>query len=166
MVAPCDVRNSVSALLRWCETDLNTWSAAVATVLVTITIWGRQHDLEVPADTPIADMIAPLLEVFGAPDSPQASPPTMPNSAIPLATPAHTSAALFQLGGVDGPAFARERTLIQCGVVDGAELALEQQAYWRQRSSPQFAPVAAAPSALDEGDFTVRWNRGGLFSDA
>lgn len=138
----------------------------MATVLVTVTMLGRQRDLELPADTPIADMIAHLLKVFDAPDSPQASPQASPQSATPLATPPDASAAMFQLGGVDGPIFARERTLMQCGVVDGAELALEQQAYWRQRSSSQFAPVAVATSSLDEGDFTVRWNRGGLFSDA
>ena len=137
----------------------------MVTVLVMVTMLGRQRDLELPADTPIADIIAPLLAVFDAPSSPPSSPQASPQSAMPSAMPPHASAPVFQLGSLDGPVFARERTLMQCGVVDGAELALEQETYWRQRSSPQFAPVVA-PSSVDEGDFTVRWNRGGLFAEA
>lgn len=126
----------------------------MSTVLVTVLGPRRRIDLDIPCDVPISDLITPLLEVCG----PRVA------KGDPL-----SHAASWGVGAWGGGMFTASRTLIDCGVVDGAVLVFQDIVSWRNRT-PQVHPAAPSPvmpprpaqSVQQVGDIGIKWNPGAL----
>ncbi|HEX5439955.1 MAG TPA: EsaB/YukD family protein [Ktedonobacterales bacterium] len=123
------------------------------TVLVTITGPEREVDCEIPGDAPISELLPLLMDACGL-DTPASGGSS--SSAL---------TATWALGLESGPLFPMDKSLIACGVVDGARLLLRS----RESRRMEAPPLAAAHAAPDEvlpspatGGIGVHWNREGL----
>jgi hypothetical protein len=88
----------------------------MTTLVVTVAWAGRRRDLAVPADVPIADLLAGPTRASGG-----TSPTPAPGAAEPPPAPPEPDLALAPLGGGPLPA---DRTLGACGIGDGTVLVL------------------------------------------
>ncbi len=115
------------------------------TVLVTVEDQSGTTDLELPLDVPIGELLPSLV---AACSSLQAGVFGM--GGPPLA-----------LGSSEGGAFSAERTLADCGVVDGMRLLLQEDAAWRRgmRTTGTSLLPADVPSSTQTGGIGIRWNR-------
>ena len=121
------------------------------TVLVTVSGPLRRVDLEMPGDVPISELIPTLLQVCG--------PHGM------LAAPLNDASA-WGLGSQTGGPFPQTRSLIECGVVDGALLVFQDALSWQeQQARPAGRAVVVPPAVQTPGGMGIRWNREGLLPD-
>jgi hypothetical protein len=122
------------------------------TVLVTVRGPQRIVDLELSADSPVAALIPLIIDVC-----------------VPTAAGTQWAApAYWGLGPDGGQPLPPNRTLVDCGILDGATLVFQDLGSW---SSP--VPMAPPPPPLADGiaapqpqggGITIRWNRDGLLS--
>jgi hypothetical protein len=118
------------------------------TVLVTVETPQGRADLEISGDVPIGELLPLLLEALG----------------LELAGAPQESFAVWRLGPRDGDPFPAARTLIECGVVDGKDLCLQDAVAWQQQRVQHVTPAEITPSP-STGGVGVRWNRGAIVSD-
>jgi WXG100 protein secretion system (Wss), protein YukD len=103
-------------------------------ILATVVGPHRSIDLEMPAETPIRDLIPVLLHIQGAAlgnrllDGPQ----------------------VWGLGFPETEPFPPQRSLLESGVPDGAVLILRDATYWR-RQRDSATPRSTAPRATSGG---------------
>lgn len=114
------------------------------TVLLTLIGPARRVDLKLPAEVPTRTLLAKLLEICG-PQQDQIDPAqwrlVIPGKRLVLPS---------------------DRSLLDCGVVDGASLLLQDYATFateqqRQAQAGTFRPQALPPSA-STGGIGVKWN--------
>jgi WXG100 protein secretion system (Wss), protein YukD len=114
------------------------------TVLITLVGPARRVDLKLPAEVPIGDIFPKLLELSGA------------QGVQPQATFARWGLILPVKGQVLPP----NRSLRECGVVDGNVLALQDGVSFmaqQQAAAQPFQPKIIQPSA-HTGGIGVKWN--------
>ena len=115
------------------------------TVLITLIGPARRIDLKLPAEVPVGDLLPKLLELCG----PQLNQPQTALSQWCLVL------------SPKGMALLPNRSLRDCGVVDGAVLALQDNvsfiAQQRQTAAQTFRPQGIQPSA-STGGIGVKWN--------
>jgi MinD-like ATPase involved in chromosome partitioning or flagellar assembly len=86
------------------------------TVLVTVVGPEESIDLELPGDVPVGDLIPAFVELF--------------------ALESHSNDPyVWALGPSEGPPFPKEHSLLQCGVVDGAQIFLQPHDAWNRNLS-------------------------------
>ncbi len=114
-------------------------------ILVTLTIEAQGSiDLEVPGDIVFQALIPAILEVHGTQSSLQQF--KSPNE--------------WSLGLKGSPhPFDTAITLVDAGVLDGAELILQKS--WRTQARPLFAPKTILPQ---QAGISITWDREGLRS--
>ncbi len=119
------------------------------TVLVTLNGPGSSIDLELPGDVPIRDLLAELTKLW----EPPAEEPT---------EPLH-----WMLSREGGGVLDAARTLIECGVMDGAVLGLQDSvSLARQREqAAQLAPGIIQPGP-QTGGIGIRWNKEGWLKES
>ncbi len=88
----------------------------MTTLVVTVAWRGRRHDLAIPADVPVGDLLRPLAAAVGA-DAPLCGL----DDAVRGLARSGRPLALAPLSGVPLPP---DRTLGGCGIGDGAVLVL------------------------------------------
>jgi hypothetical protein len=118
------------------------------TILVSLTIEAQWSiDLELPGDIAVHTLILALLEVCGV----QAS---LPQFKGPIEWG-------LGLKNSNSP-FDPTRSLVDAGVLDGAELTLQSRQTWSTRPvPPPFVPRTIQPG---QGGISITWNREGLRS--
>jgi type VII secretion system (Wss) protein YukD len=115
------------------------------TVLVTIENTSGSVDLALPLDVPIMELLPPLVAAC--------SPPQTGAFGV--------GGLSLALGTSDGGPFAAQRTLADCGVVDGMRLLLQEEDAWRRRASTvqtQLLPQDI-PSSTQTGGIGIHWSR-------
>lgn len=118
------------------------------TLLVTVMGPGRAVDLELPAETPISELLPTLLEICG----PQALRASVPDAFL------WNMWGLLPSGGQQ--VLQPDRSLAQAGILDGALLELQDlEALRNMRPRSTFAPriIEAQP-----GGIGVTWGNGPL----
>jgi hypothetical protein len=116
-------------------------------ILVTLTIEAQGSiDLEVPGDIVVQALIPALLEVRG----------------IQSSLHQFKSQDEWSLGLKDSPhPFDASSTLVDAGVLDGAELILQNRQTWRTQPRLLFVPKTIPPQ---QGGISITWDREGLRS--
>ena len=116
-------------------------------ILVTLTIEAQGSiDLEVPGDIVVQVLIPALLEVRG----------------IQLTPHQFKGQDEWNLRLKDSPhPFDAAITLADAGVLDGAELILQNRQTWRTQSRPLFFPKTILPQ---QGGISITWDSEGLLS--
>lgn len=114
-------------------------------VLLTLVGPARQVDLKLPAEVPTGTLLPKLLEICGGPQQAQAD-----LSQWRLVIPGKKTV------------LSPDRSLLDCGVIDGAVLLLQDYASFaseqqRLAQAGTFRPQAISPSA-STGGIGVKWN--------
>jgi type VII secretion system (Wss) protein YukD len=116
-------------------------------ILVSLTIEAQWSiDLEVPGDIEVHALIPALLDVCG----------------IQLSLPQFKVPDEWSLGLKDSPYPLDEAsTLVDAGVLDGAELILQHMQTRRTQPRPLFSPKTILPQ---QGGISITWDKEGLRS--
>ena len=131
----------------------------MATVLLTVRGPEQTVDMELPGDAPIGELF-PMLIALCAPHASTATT-QVPTSALILR---------WRLRPLEGAAFEPTATLIDCGIMDGAILHLEDvmarpvDMPMQVQAAPPIQGGVSVPATAATGGIGVRWNKDGLTS--
>ncbi|MEO7001609.1 MAG: EsaB/YukD family protein [Ktedonobacterales bacterium] len=130
----------------------------MTTVLLTVRGPEQSVDMELPGDMPIGELF-PMLIALCAPHA----------STATIQVPAAALILRWRLRPFEGAAFEPNATLIDCGIMDGAFLRLEDvmsrpMEIPQQLQAPPFQSGVSVPATVATGGIGVRWNKDGLTS--
>jgi len=118
----------------------------MATVLITILSPYREIDVEVPAEVPVTELIAPLLTLC------------VPFTGVGQLPVGDT----WRIGRRGDAPFPVTKSLVDCSVLDGTRLLMREVADWQSEQERERRPEPDIADASRAGGIEIRWNREGL----